>query len=119
MIQLTYEIEKDMVLESYYRISNLVIKYFKILSEILKYSSVVNTLRGAVTLPTTKETLLNPLDNSHLSGLIYLLRIRYYKINFATFVTTLVNVVGWDMSESITNSTTTLGLNSIEYQIDY
>jgi hypothetical protein len=59
--------------------------------------------------------MLNPLDNSHLSGLIHLLHVRYYKKSFANFI---YYVVGGEKSESMTNSTPTEGVNSIEYQID-
>jgi hypothetical protein len=58
LLQLTSEIEKDIVSErviiGYQTFGNKVFQ--KILFEILKYSSVANTLRGAVTLPTTKVT---------------------------------------------------------------
>jgi len=79
-----------------------------------KHPMIKAKLKTTAVLSSTGDEISNPWDRSHLPGLMQLLRDNYYKKSIVSFTNSLMDAMGWRLSEDDTIQNPVRGVNEVE-----
>ena len=89
----------------------------KIKDVVTNHTSIQSVLKGTVIVRETREQLCNPLENNSLPGVIEILYDRYQKKTFVSFTLTLMECIGWNLSDDDSTQNPAKGVTEVQQMI--
>ena len=89
----------------------------KVKDVVTHHTSIQSVLKGTVIVRETREQLCNPLENNSLPGVVEILYDRYQKKTFVSFTLTLMECIGWSLSDEDSTQNPAKGVTEVQQMI--
>ena len=89
----------------------------KVKDVVTHHTSIQSVLEGTVIVRETREQLCNPLENNSLTGVVEILYDRYQKKTFVSFTLTLMDCIGWNLSDDDSTQNPAKGVTEVQQMI--
>ena len=89
----------------------------KVKDVVTHHTNIQSVLKGTVIVRETREQLCNPLENNSLTGVVEILYDRYQKKTFVSFTLTLMDCIGWTLSDDDSTQNPAKGVTEVQQMI--
>lgn len=89
----------------------------KVKDVVTHHTNIQSVLKGTVIVRETREQLCNPLENNSLTGVVEILYDRYQKKTFVSFTLTLMECIGWSLSDDDSTQNPAKGVTEVQQMI--